>query len=306
MGPRGERGERGEPGESITGPTGPQGERGEQGPQGETGATGEQGPKGDKGDTGAQGTQGERGPQGETGAKGADGQPGERGADVAPGIDGQPGQPGRDGANGITPELSIGKVSTVDSGIPAQVTLDGTADKPVLNFRIPRGMRGLQGEQGWAGGGGGGSSVTYENQLTTVGATNLQSLFTIKNAIYYGGRTNQGVVNIISITGSVKHTSPVKFYLVKNATLAGTPNFSAYATTSMTLYDSAATIATYTDNSQLMWSISLGDTGDFAINFDQITEELTLQPGESFTLCARSSTGSPSYVVGSINTREDQ
>jgi len=35
-------------------------------------------------------------------------------------------------------------------------------------------------------------------------------------------------------------------------------------------------------------------------------EELTLQPGEWVTLAAKSTTGNPSYVVGSINTREDQ
>ena len=159
-GPRGERGERGEPGESITGPMGPQGERGES-------ITGPQGERGEKGDTGERGLQGERGfpgkdgIDGKPGTNGIDGRPGERGTDGVPGrdgIDGQPGRDGRDGTPGITPEFSVGTVSTVDSGIPAQVTIDGTADKPVLNFRIPRGMRGLQGEQGWGGGGGGGDS----------------------------------------------------------------------------------------------------------------------------------------------------
>ena len=35
-------------------------------------------------------------------------------------------------------------------------------------------------------------------------------------------------------------------------------------------------------------------------------EEVTLQPGEWVTLCAKATTGTPSYVTGSINTREDQ
>ena len=53
----------------------------------------------------------------------------------------------------------------------------------------------------------------------------------------------------------------------------------------------------------------LGDTGEIDHHFGNGTynaEELTLQPGEWVTLAAKSTTGSPSYVVGSINTREDQ
>lgn len=34
--------------------------------------------------------------------------------------------------------------------------------------------------------------------------------------------------------------------------------------------------------------------------------EVTLQPGEWITLAARAVSGSPQYVTGSINTREDQ
>ena len=35
-------------------------------------------------------------------------------------------------------------------------------------------------------------------------------------------------------------------------------------------------------------------------------EEFTLQPGEWITLAAKSLAGTPSYVTGTINTREDQ
>lgn len=37
-----------------------------------------------------------------------------------------------------------------------------------------------------------------------------------------------------------------------------------------------------------------------------INNDDTLQPGEWFTLAAKSVTGTPAYVTGSINTREDQ
>lgn len=44
----------------------------------------------------------------------------------------------------------------------------------------------------------------------------------------------------------------------------------------------------------------------FKNDFDLNAEELTLQPGEWITLAAKSVTGTPSYVTGSLNTREDQ
>lgn len=79
---------------------------------------GSQGPKGEKGDPGPQG---ERGPQGEKGEAGAQGQKGEK------------------GENGITPNITIGKVTTLDAGQQATVTKEGTAENPIFNFGIPKG-----------------------------------------------------------------------------------------------------------------------------------------------------------------------
>ena len=153
-----------------------------------------------------------------------------------------------------------------------------------------------------------GPRFTYVNQLTTVGAVNLQALFTVQNTRYYGGRSNQSVVNLLSVTGALKHTSPCIFYLIRNGTLAGNPNFTAYTTSSCTYVDTAATTVTYSDNAQLVWTGHLGDTGDIDHHFGngETGGEITLQPGETLTLAARASTGTPSYVTGSINTREDQ
>jgi len=77
-----------------------------------------------------------------------------------------------------------------------------------------------------------GNRFSYFNSLTTVGATNLQALFTVQNALVYGGRTNQAVVNVLSVACALKHTSPCVIYLIRNATLAGNPNFSAYSSNS--------------------------------------------------------------------------
>jgi hypothetical protein len=155
-----------------------------------------------------------------------------------------------------------------------------------------------------------GNRFSYFNQLTTVGAVNLQALMTIYNTRYYAGKANQCVINLLSISGAIKHTSPVIYYLIKGGTLAGNPSFQVLASNSCSVYDTAATTVTYSTGDQLLWTGHLGDTGEFDHHFggtsDINMEEVTLQPGEWVTLAAKSTTGSPTYVTGGINTREDQ
>ena len=145
--------------------------------------------------------------------------------------------------------------------------------------------------------------------MTTVGSANLQALFTIMNARVYNGVTNQSVINLLNASGALKHTSPCVFYLIRNGVLAGNPNFQTLASNSCSLYDNTATTVTYTTGDQLLATFHLGDTGEFDHHFGNGSynaEEITIQPGEWITLAAKAVTGTPSYVTGSINTREDQ
>lgn len=154
-----------------------------------------------------------------------------------------------------------------------------------------------------------GNRFSYFNSLTTVGSVNYQALMTVMNTRYYQGKANQVVINLISISGAIKHTSPVIYYLVKNGSLSGNPSFTQLASNSSSVYDYSATTVTWTSGEQVLWTGHLGDTGEIDHHFGNGSynaEELTLQPGEWVTLCARSTTGTPSYVTGSINTREDQ
>ncbi len=154
-----------------------------------------------------------------------------------------------------------------------------------------------------------GNRFSYFNQLTTVGATNYQALFTIMNTRYFGGKANQVVINLLSVSGAIKHTSPVIYYLIKGGTLGGNPSFTSLSTISASVWDTAATTVTYTTGDQLIWTGHLGDTGEIDHHFGNGTlnaEEVTLQPGEWITLAAKATTGTPSYVTGSMNTREDQ
>lgn len=151
-----------------------------------------------------------------------------------------------------------------------------------------------------------GPRLSYINSLTTVGTVNIQALITLKNELTYRGKSSQVVANIVSVAGAIKHTNPVIYYMIKNGTLGGNPNFADYSTQSAMTVDTTATTVTYTDNAQLLWTGHLGDTSSLIYDFANGLEEFTIQPGEYVTLGARSVSGSPAFVTASINIREDQ
>lgn len=74
-----------------------------------------------------------KGEKGDTGPKGADG------------VQGQAGPKGEKGDPGVTPNLTIGTVTT---GTEAAATITGTAEAPVLNLTLPKGEKGDKGDPG--------------------------------------------------------------------------------------------------------------------------------------------------------------
>lgn len=60
-----------------------------------------------------------------------------------PAIKGDRGEKGNKGDVGSTPILSIGTVTTLSPEEPATVTIEGTAEAPILNFGIPKGNIGI-------------------------------------------------------------------------------------------------------------------------------------------------------------------
>jgi hypothetical protein len=149
-----------------------------------------------------------------------------------------------------------------------------------------------------------GDRYSYINSSTGVGAAVYLPLFTIRNTRYFGGITNQSVIKILDVGASIKHTSPVVIYLFKNATLVGSPNFSQYSSSSISYVDTAATSCTISDNSKLIWSGPLGETGELFHEFNG--QEIRVLPGDTITVAARSITGTPAYVVCTLNTKEFQ
>ena len=148
--------------------------------------------------------------------------------------------------------------------------------------------------------------MTYSvdtNNFVGSTASTYYPLFTIRNESTYTSRANQAVVNVLSISASHDDTTPVSIYLMRNATLNGTPNFTQFAANSCTYWDTAATTATISTNDQIVFSLKIGQASSALFAFE---DDITLQPGETLTVAGTAVTGTATYVSASLNTREDQ
>lgn len=137
---------------------------------------------------------------------------------------------------------------------------------------------------------------------TTAKQDAYYTLFSMRNTLYFGGRSNQGVVNILGLTAGVRHTDVVTIFLLRNATLVGTPSFSQFVSGSMMYIDNSATTCTFT-NDKLIWSGQLGVNGTLGYDFK---DDITVQPGEMITIAARTLAGTVNNLAINLNIREDQ
>ena len=79
------------------------------------------------------------------------------------------------GDTGITPNLQVGTVTTGNPGTSAEVTITGTPEEPVLNFKIPKG------EPGTGGDGGTNIDDTTPSSTTTYSSSKIESKLTALN-----------------------------------------------------------------------------------------------------------------------------
>lgn len=156
-----------------------------------------------------------------------------------------------------------------------------------------------------------GPRMTFSRDTNNfVGSTSATyyPLFTIRNDYIHGHtgtteKANQSVVQLLSLSASHDDATPVTFYLIRNAVLAGTPSFTKFSTSSCTYWDTAATTCTIAANENLIFAFTLAQNNSGVFAF---TDQISLQPGETITLAARAVTGTATYVNASLNTREDQ
>ena len=123
---------------------------------------GVQGPQGPKGDIGPKGEKGEQGLPGETGPQGIQGPKGDKGIQGIQGPQGEKGQDGTNGQDGVTPNITIGTVTTLEPNQQATVTKRGTKEEPIFDFGIPKGADGV-------GGTGVGSGIAESDKVDYMG-----------------------------------------------------------------------------------------------------------------------------------------
>lgn len=151
---------------------------------------------------------------------------------------------------------------------------------------------------------------TYNRETNGfVGSTSntYYPIFTVRNSYTHSHsitlRANQSVINLLSMSVSQDDATPVGFFIIRDATLVGTPNFTKFSSNSCTYWDVAATSCTITNNEQLLFSLWLGEASGGSHIF---ADNIAIQPGETITLAARAQTGTATYVNASLNVREDQ
>jgi hypothetical protein len=150
-----------------------------------------------------------------------------------------------------------------------------------------------------------GPRMTYFNTAAVTSSTSAYTpIFSVRNDYVYATRANQAIVNLLSVAGSANGNanSATLFILIRNATLTGPANWTAWSTTSCTYVDTTATGCTFSNNNQIIWTGSVSQAGQFVFSF---SDDVTLQPGETITFAVRSVTATAA-CIGSLNTREDQ
>ena len=149
-----------------------------------------------------------------------------------------------------------------------------------------------------------GNRFTFDNtRAGYITNGSIKPFYTILNPLTYKGVTSQLVITLISIGANLEDSATNgTIYLIKNGTLVGNPNFVSYSTNSAVLQDTAATTVTYTDNSQIIFSLPIALHSSI---FTDFASSITLQPGEYLTVGARADSTTIDYMSVSLNIREE-
>lgn len=150
------------------------------------------------------------------------------------------------------------------------------------------------------------SSFYATSQAVTTGS--YHTLFSVRNDLIHrhgavDPKANQSVVNILSFGGAHDDATPIQFFLIRNATLVGPVNWTEFSADSCMFIDKGATTCTIANEQQIVQSLPIGQGGTFILELEDTT---TLQPGETLTVAATAVTGTSTWTIGTLNTREDQ
>jgi len=126
---------------------------------------------------------------------------------------GADGADGKDGADGVTPDIDIGTVETLETGVPAYANITGTVENPSLNLGLPKGNTGDTGATGAPAGFGAvtatidGTTGTPSVDVTASGADTAKNFaFAFHNLKGEQGEQGEqgdpGVVQDVTVNGT--------------------------------------------------------------------------------------------------------
>ena len=139
------------------------------------------------------------------------------------------------------------------------------------------------------------------NSVTGVGTTNT-AILTIKNRIVYGDRFNLGKAFPISVSVDNDHTKGLIVDLYRDSTVGGTQNYQYEDEfNSIIIVDKTGTTLT---TGTLIESFTVEKGSDTIIDLTSLKTELL--PEQTFTIAARTISGTGAIVTGSLTWKEEK
>lgn len=145
--------------------------------------------------------------------------------------------------------------------------------------------------------------LTIHRETNGLVTTSYFPIFTFRNSIAFGlgatpVRANQQVFSIVSINVSHDDNTPISFFLFRTATVTGPTNFIQLDAQAPIWYDTASTGMTIVSATKLELTLNCARNTSHALTLPHFID---MQPGDSYTLAARTSSGTATYVTASLN-----
>jgi hypothetical protein len=143
-------------------------------------------------------------------------------------------------------------------------------------------------------------SKAFDNAKASIGTT-LTSVITLKNRLTYGDRFNLGDMRPISVSVDNDHNKGIVVELIKNVTLAGTPNYQfVNETNSIMSYDTAGTTVT---GGVIIDEFTVPPAGDKSEDLLKLNQFIL--PDETLTIAVKTISGTATNTTATINWFED-
>lgn len=173
--------------------------------------------------------------------------------------------------------------SVQNPSFPLHAHVDNNGNAETVTLKIPSMVAGIEGKQQHLGPTGGTTA-----RKTSIGAT-LTTVLALRNNLTFGGVVNKGPVHVTfcNVIGDHSATKPSAWKIVKNATIAGPPQWAAYSASTSTVSTASATASTITGGE----TVHAGGFGDVQRDSTPAGWAVVLSPGETLAAGCETASG---------------